>query len=234
MDDARRHFLKTIAISGVAASPLLTRHGVPAAEAVVAPKCQEDRTGEPAGNMPARRKAVLIASAEGSLKQTIVSHLDRTYQLRFARPRPFERFLRIANSQTRTRTLFRRLDAIVYVPGPSGQSGMPDRIDDYTRVTYDLLQAAVQEGVRHLIYLSSLEMMVGHGEAFQVDEDWPPIPGDSLGPLDQVPRPGDLPGSYADARRVCAGISVLQPPGPSGVESGGGRGAVRRLLVRRR
>ena len=47
---------------------------------------------------------------------------------------------------------------------------------------YDLLQAAAQEGVKHLIYLSSLAVMTGYPEDLAVDEDWRPLPkGDSPG-----------------------------------------------------
>jgi len=178
MDDARRRFLKAIVISGAASSPLLTGQGVPAADAVVAPKHQ---TGEAVGSMPAPRKAVLIVSAEGGPKQAITSHLNLTYQLRVASRAAVRELSADRGRSVAIRTLFRSLDAIVHVPDQSDQSVLPQRIDDCTRVTYSLLQAAVQEGVRQVVYLSSLAMMVGYDEAFQVDEDWPPIPGDSLG-----------------------------------------------------
>ena len=47
---------------------------------------------------------------------------------------------------------------------------------------YNLLQAAAQEGVKHLVYLSSLAVMTGYPEDLAVDEDWRPLPkGDSPG-----------------------------------------------------
>ncbi len=181
MDDARRRFLKTIAVSGAASSPLLTRRIAPAAEAVVGPKRHEDATGEAVGSTPACRKAVLIGSAEGSLKQAIASDLSRVYQVRAASRAAVRVIASARDSAAMTRTLVRGLDAIVLMPDSSGLSGLSERIDECTRTTYALLQAATQESVRHVVYLSSLAMMVGYNEAFQVDEDWPPIPGDSFG-----------------------------------------------------
>jgi nucleoside-diphosphate-sugar epimerase len=50
------------------------------------------------------------------------------------------------------------------------------QIDYLTRCTYNLCVAAVTEGVKRLIYLSSLDLMTQYDENFTVSERWRPRP----------------------------------------------------------
>jgi nucleoside-diphosphate-sugar epimerase len=72
--------------------------------------------------------------------------------------------------------MVRGLDAIVHVAQPPPTATEAEKIDYRTRCTYNLLKAAARERVRRLIYLSSLRMMTGYDEQFEVAEDWRPLP----------------------------------------------------------
>ena len=62
------------------------------------------------------------------------------------------------------------------VAQPGGNGAEPEHIDNRTRGTYNLLRAAAAQGVRQIVTLSSLCLMTGHDQTFEVDEDWRPPP----------------------------------------------------------
>lgn len=68
-----------------------------------------------------------------------------------------------------TNQLVRGVNAIVH-SGPAGQ------IDFHTRCTYNLLRAAVEEGVPRFIYLSSLSQVDAYDPQMVVTEQWRPVP----------------------------------------------------------
>lgn len=49
-------------------------------------------------------------------------------------------------------------------------------MDYRTRGTYNLLRSASEQGVPHIIYLSSLKLLTGYDRGFEVTEDWRPVP----------------------------------------------------------
>ncbi len=49
-----------------------------------------------------------------------------------------------------------------------------DRVEEASRLTYQLLQGATGAGVKSIVLVSSLKMMEPYGEEFLVDEDWQP------------------------------------------------------------
>ena len=123
-----------------------------------------------------------MVAAERSLQQAIASHLDHAYQLRVDSSGAGRDLGGNHFPSAASRALFHGVDAVVYAPtSRPNATDLPARIDHCTRATYELLQIAGQEGVRHVVYLSSLDMMVGHREDFQVNEDWCPVPDDSRG-----------------------------------------------------
>lgn len=73
--------------------------------------------------------------------------------------------------------------AVVHLPDPDPETTGAELIAHRTRATYGLLQAAARAEVSGLIYLSSLEVMLGYEPGYQVGEDWRPRPGVEPGPL---------------------------------------------------
>ena len=171
----RRAFLKAMAASGMA-SPGMA--GAAAGQA--APEATRNAAREAAG----ARGEVLITAAETPLGQALASGMGAKRRLRLtarsalpARPAVHVSELGADDS---TRSLVRDVEGIVHLPGAYPQSDAAGRLDHCTRSTYNLLQAATREGVKHLVYLSSLAVMTGDAEDLAVDEDWRPTPkGDS-------------------------------------------------------
>ncbi len=82
-----------------------------------------------------------------------------------------------------TNDLVRGMDAIVHSGQPDSNVSVSDQLDAAMRCTYNLLTAAVEEGVPRLVYLSSLSVMRGHAEDHTVSERWRPRPGTDVSAL---------------------------------------------------
>ena len=82
-----------------------------------------------------------------------------------------------------TNDLVRGMDAIVHSGEPDPDASVSDRLDAAMRCTYNLLTAAMDEGVPRLVYLSSLSVMGGHADAHTVSERWRPMPGTDVSAL---------------------------------------------------
>jgi nucleoside-diphosphate-sugar epimerase len=167
----RRQFLKAAAASGIAA-PCLVQAAAASLEAA----------GNPAAGPGNPTREVLITSAETPLGQILARGLGSTYRLRLTgrTTGPGQTAVRLSDlgADDSTRSLVRGTKAIVHLLRTSLPSSVTSQIDHATRCTYNLLQAAAQEGVQHLICLSSLAVMAGYAEDLVVDEDWRPSPGD--------------------------------------------------------
>ena len=81
-----------------------------------------------------------------------------------------------------TNELVKGMDTIVHIaqtpPELKAQANEPENfeIDFQTRCTYNLLIAAVAEGVKYFIYASTLRLFEQHGEDWTVKENWRPRP----------------------------------------------------------
>ena len=81
-----------------------------------------------------------------------------------------------------TNELVRGMDTIIHIaetpPNLLAEAEQPENyaIDYQTRCTYNLLMAAVAEGVKHFIYASTLRLFEQHGEDWTVTESWRPRP----------------------------------------------------------
>jgi nucleoside-diphosphate-sugar epimerase len=121
------------------------------------------------------------------LANVISAELSGDYRLRLTSPSPIQtehEFLQSAlAADESTNAVVRGADAIVLVAEPPRDADDAERIDYRTRGAYNLLQAAVREGVRHIVYVSSLRMMTEYEARFQVDENWRPLPTISSGGL---------------------------------------------------
>jgi nucleoside-diphosphate-sugar epimerase len=130
---------------------------------------------------------VLITSAHSELARVLAAELSGNYRVRLTSPLHVEtdgEFVRSDLSHDEaTRRAVRGVRAIVHVAEPPPDAGDAEGIDYRTRCTYHLLRAAVKEGVPSVVYLSSLRMMDGYAEVFEVDEDWRPLPAPASGAL---------------------------------------------------
>lgn len=116
-------------------------------------------------------KNVLLAGPDSPLVKEIRGALGPGYRVQHVRFPDW--------TEPSVRGRLNGVEALVLLPGPSDPAPLATRIDCCTRSIYDLLQAAAAQGMRQVVYLSTLAMMAAYGEEFQVDEDWRPRPGDS-------------------------------------------------------
>lgn len=123
---------------------------------------------------------ILITSAAAPLAQILATGLRDLHGVRLTERRAAANLPDLAVSplgpDLATNLLVRGLDAIVHVAEPlPGDDGLA-QIDYLTRCTYNLCVAAVAEGVRRLVYLSTLDLMSAYDENFTVTESWRPRP----------------------------------------------------------
>lgn len=132
-------------------------------------------------------KTVLATSAHTRLAGTIADQLQGDYELRLTAPvqlKTSREFMTCyLDADELTAQVVRGVDAIVHRAAPIMGSGNQEAIDQQTRRTYNLLQAAVKAGVRAVVYLSSLRMMDRYEKHFQVDEEWQPLATPASGGL---------------------------------------------------
>lgn len=72
--------------------------------------------------------------------------------------------------------LAREMDTVIHVAEPLDTDNEYTQIDILTRCTYNLLVAAVQEGVPHLLLLSTLALMTEYQPSYRISERWRPQP----------------------------------------------------------
>lgn len=173
MTTHRRQFLKAVAASGIA-SPCLVQ---------AAARQAGSETPAEAGRSPARevagsRTEVLLTSAETPLGRALADGLGAACRLRLtaksAAPGRAGLLVSGLEADDSTRSLVRGVAGIVHVPGAYAPSDAARAVDECARSTYNLLQVAAQEGVKHVVYLSSLAVVAGYPEEFAIDEDWRP------------------------------------------------------------
>jgi len=132
-------------------------------------------------------KTVLVTSAHGELARIVAAELGRDYRVRLTAPTPVETAHELVPSDLShdesTRRAVGGVEAVVHVAEPPLGGDEAAAIDYRTRCTYNLLGAAVEEGVRRVVYLSSLRTMHGCEPGFRVDEDWRPLPAPEGGGL---------------------------------------------------
>lgn len=76
-----------------------------------------------------------------------------------------------------TNKLVAGIETIVHLPAPIDPGADPAAwIDACTRCTYNLLVAAAQAGVRHVVYVGSLASFTEYDPDFLVSESWRPQP----------------------------------------------------------
>jgi len=126
------------------------------------------------------RKRVLITSAESPLAQTLAGILSQDREVRLTgRTEMHSRFEYVRSTlghDPTTNQLLKEVDAIVHVAEPLPGENETQQIDYLTRGTYNLLWAASEEGVKRVVFLSTLELMTAYDESYLVSESWRPLP----------------------------------------------------------
>ncbi len=123
---------------------------------------------------------ILITSASNRLAQHLASDLSSKHDVRLTDRAPASDAAGVTRCDLghdeSTNSLVRGMDAIIHPGHVDPTDGVSDQLDAATRCTYNLLQAATDEGVPRLVFLSSLSLMHGYDENFAVTEKWRPVP----------------------------------------------------------
>jgi uronate dehydrogenase len=133
---------------------------------------------------------VLVTNGATRLSRTVASALSGEHDVRLTARVQLEDApsgLEVVHSdlghEEATNDLVRGMDAIVHSGEPDPSASVSDQLDAAMRCTYNLLTAAFEEGVRRLVYLSSLSVMRGYPENHTVTERWRPRPGTDVSAL---------------------------------------------------
>lgn len=135
---------------------------------------------------------LLITSAASPLAQTLTKALQAEHSVRLTERAPSATLTDFALSplgpDLSTNLLVRSVDAIVHVAEPLPTDNEFQQIDYLTRCTYNLCMAAAAEGVKRLVYLSTLDLMTAYDPNYKVNERWqsrpttaPPVLAKHLG-----------------------------------------------------
>ena len=124
---------------------------------------------------------VLITSGENPLAQALAKHLSGDHQVKVTDLVDGEvdgDFVPCGlGHEGETEDLVDGMDAIVHVGElPESLRGDEAEVDFQTRLTYNLLFAAREKKVPHVIYLSSLRLFESCDENWNVTETWAPRP----------------------------------------------------------
>jgi nucleoside-diphosphate-sugar epimerase len=123
---------------------------------------------------------ILITSAAAPLARSLASALCDEHTVRRTEriTVPDAPDLAVSNlgHDLSTNLLVRGMDAIVHVAEPLPADSEGQQIDYLTRCTYNLCWAAASEGVRRLIFLSTLDLLAQYDERDAVSERWRPRP----------------------------------------------------------
>jgi uronate dehydrogenase len=127
---------------------------------------------------------VLITSAASQLPQVLARSLSSIHEVRLTDTQQASSDLELVRSDlghtAPTNELVRDVDAIIHSGGMDPAASASDQLDFQMRCTYNLLRAAVEEGVPRFIYLSSLRLMDGYDQDLAVTERWKPLPTTDL------------------------------------------------------
>ena len=122
---------------------------------------------------------ILLTSAASPLAQKLVEQLATTHSLRLTERQMMksehEFVLSDLGHDASTNLLVRGMDAIVHVDEPLAGMDTGAQIDQSTRCTYNLLLAASTEGVKQVVYVSTLELMAAY-DGNLYDTRWRPQP----------------------------------------------------------
>lgn len=130
---------------------------------------------------------ILITSAGSELARNVAETLSADHTLRLTELSSVDTragtFVPSAlGHDASTDELVRGIDTIIHIAEvPLDLLAKAEQSDNYlidyqTRCTYNLLMAASEEGVKHVIYASTLRLFADHDENWTVTESWRPRP----------------------------------------------------------
>lgn len=123
---------------------------------------------------------LLITSAASPLTAALADTLRSEHSVRLTERTPLPNVAGFALSplgpDLSTNLLVRDMNAIIHVAEPLPTDNELQQIDYLTRCTYNLCMAAAAEGVKRLVYLSTLELMTAYDPNYLVTERWKPQP----------------------------------------------------------
>ncbi len=123
---------------------------------------------------------LLITSAAAPLAQQLATALQPEHEIRLTErtfvPNLPAFAVSALNHDLSTNLLVRGMDAIVHVAEPLSTDNERQQIDYLTRCTYNLYLAAVAEGIKRVVFLSTLDLMTAYAEDYTVGERWRPLP----------------------------------------------------------
>ncbi len=126
---------------------------------------------------------VLITGGAGNLSQELAAYLSKDHQIRLTEivdvQTNFEFVKSDLGHDEKTNELVRGMDAIIHMAElPPSASDDSERLqmDFLTRCTYNLMWAAMEEGVKKAIYTSTLKLFHKYDEDLTVNENWKPLP----------------------------------------------------------
>lgn len=123
---------------------------------------------------------VLITGASSPLSRELAQALGKSHVVRLTDRvdvSTMHEFIRSdLDHDESTNRMVRGMDVIVHSGEPPRDASPSDQLDAAMRGTYNLLWAAWEEGVRKVVYLSSLSVMSKYDERFAVTEQWKPTP----------------------------------------------------------
>ena len=123
---------------------------------------------------------ILITGASTRISRLLASTLSESHSVTVTDRVPvpdLDNFVQCdLDHDAATNDLVRNMDVVIH----SGQvdAGLPvsDQLDGGMRCVYNLVRAAVEEGVPRLVFLSSLSVMGRYDEDYVVTERWLPAP----------------------------------------------------------
>ena len=122
---------------------------------------------------------ILLTSAASPLTYSLAEQLAPAYTLRLTERQmtksAHEFVLCELGHDASTNLLVRGMDALVLVDALPAGADTGAQIDQCTRCAYNLLLAAASEGVKRVVYLSSLELMAAY-DGYLYDSRWRPQP----------------------------------------------------------
>jgi len=123
---------------------------------------------------------ILITSAASKSAQSLAAALQDEHEIRLTERVNIPNLPKLAVStlghDLSTNLLVRGLDAIIHVAEPLPSDNEFQQIDYLTRCTYNLYLAAVAEGVKRVVFLSTLDLMTPYDANYTVGERWRPLP----------------------------------------------------------
>ena len=123
---------------------------------------------------------VLITSGASELSQRLAGSLSPKHEVTLTDRRNVatpHRFVRCElGHDEATDSLVSGVEAVVHLGAVDPDASTHDQLDVAMRCTYNLLWAAAGEGVRRIVFLSSLKLLDGYDPAFTVTERWRPVP----------------------------------------------------------